>query len=216
MSSDDRGTPSGGREAPGDRDDAFTGDPVGDPIREFVLGIATQIDHLAAIIGGTGQSSASTGSGARHQGFGDVAGEISSLVAEIGDLISRLVAALIAVLEAVANALRTAPAAQARPTAQYQPITVRIGTSTPRGGSQPHTGQAARRSRAEGTSAGGTGADEAGPDPNSPDPNSPAPNSADSDGAGPQSPAGQSPSSLPSDPVRGAVRRGHLESENEK
>lgn len=215
MSSDDRGTPSGGREAPGDRDDAFTGDPVGDPIREFVLGIATQIDHLAAIIGGTGQSSASTGSGARHQAFGDVAGEISSLVAEIGDLIARLVAALIAVLEAVANALRTAPAAQARPTAQYQPIAVRIGTSTPRGGSQPHTSQAARRSRAEGTSAGAT-ADPKSPGPKSPGPKSPDPSSAAPGGAGPQTPAGQSSSSLSYDPLRGAARRGHLDSENEK
>lgn len=54
MSSDDRGNPSGGRETPGDRDDAFTGDPVGDPVRDFVLGIAAQIDQLAAIIGGGG------------------------------------------------------------------------------------------------------------------------------------------------------------------
>lgn len=134
MSSDDRGNPSGGRQTPGDRDDAFTGDPIGDPVRDFVLGIAGQIDQLAAIIGGGGQSASSgatRGAGARHQAFGDVAGEISSLVAEIGDLVSRLIAALIAVLEAVANALRATPATQASPTAQYQPISVRIGTSTP-------------------------------------------------------------------------------------
>ena len=133
MSSDDRGNPSGGRQTPGDRDDAFTGDPIGDPVRDFVLGIAAQIDQLAAIIGGGGQSASSgatRGAGARHQAFGDVAGEISSLVAEIGDLVSRLIAALIAVLEAVANALRATPATHASPTAQYQPISVRIGTST--------------------------------------------------------------------------------------
>lgn len=141
MSSDDRGNPSGGRETPGDRDDAFTGDPVGDPVRDFVLGIAAQIDQLAAIIGGGGQSAstgAARGTGARHQAFGDVAGEISSLVAEIGDLIPRLIAALIAVLEAVANALRATPAAHTPPTAQYQPIAVRIGTSTPHRATREH------------------------------------------------------------------------------
>ena len=138
MSSDDRGNPSGGRDASGEGDNAFSGDPVGDPVREFVLGIATQIDHLAAIIGGGGQTSGSgagsgmgagSAPGSRHQAFGDVAGEISSLIAEIGDLISRLIATLIAVLEAIATALRSTPAAHAPATAQYQPISVRIATA---------------------------------------------------------------------------------------
>ena len=58
-------------------------------------------------------------------GLGDVSGEITTLLAEIGDLVSRLIAALIAVLEAIAKALRSTPADPGAPR-HYEPIAVRI------------------------------------------------------------------------------------------
>ncbi len=99
-----------------------------DPIREFLLGVAGQIDQLAALFGGTpGRAAAATGPGGGDAAsFVDVTGEITSLLAEIGDLLARLIAALIAVLDAVATALRSAPAPGPDPAQRYQPIAVRI------------------------------------------------------------------------------------------
>ncbi|GAB90422.1 hypothetical protein [Gordonia rhizosphera] len=103
-----------------------------DPIREFLLGVAGQIDQLASLFGGTpGHAAAAAGPGGDAASFVDVTGEITSLLAEIGDLLARLIAALIAVLEAVATALRSAPGPGPDPTQHYQPIAVRIDPTGP-------------------------------------------------------------------------------------
>lgn len=108
----------------------MTSDDAGtDPVREFLLGVAGQIDQLAALFGG-GQRAATAG-GPAVADLADVTGEITSLLAEIGDLLARLIAALIAVLEAVAAALRSAPAAGAAPAPHYQAIAVRIDPAGP-------------------------------------------------------------------------------------
>ncbi len=125
----------------------FTG-PVSDPLRDLILGFAAQIDQLAALFGGGrrmaatepgGQGSSGQGSSGQRStidasGTGpsitELTGEVTGLLAEIGDLLARLIAALIAVLEAIASALRSAPPAGAQPAAtQYQAIAVRIDPS---------------------------------------------------------------------------------------
>lgn len=114
--------------------------PDGDPLRDFLLGLAAQIDQVAAMFGGTGprQSSASgrgrTGSpdpAADVADLVDLSGEITSLLAELGDLLARLISALIAVLEAIASALRSAPQTSPRADTGYQQIAVRIDTRGP-------------------------------------------------------------------------------------
>lgn len=102
-----------------------------DVLRELMLGLAAQIDQVAGWISGAGRAApagaaAGDGSSAGSPGV-DVAGDISVLLAEIGDLLARLIAALIAILEAVARALHSSPTAEAPPMAAYQPIRVRIG-----------------------------------------------------------------------------------------
>ncbi|MFT4043621.1 MAG: hypothetical protein QM673_10710 [Gordonia sp. (in: high G+C Gram-positive bacteria)] len=121
-----------GRSAPDGRPGAqsasgASGRQSGDPVREFILGIATQIDALAALIGGArGTTNANQpGERAYTAPLLDAAGEISSLLGEIGDLLARLLDALIAVLEAAAAALRASPSAGATPR-HYQPISVRL------------------------------------------------------------------------------------------
>lgn len=102
-----------------------------DPVRDLLLGLANQIDQLAALFGpgsadvveatfGTGGSVGRILTGA--------SGEISTLITEIGDLLARLLTAVIAVLEAIAEALRSAPAETSAPR-HYQPIPVRINVS---------------------------------------------------------------------------------------
>ncbi|MDY6811899.1 hypothetical protein GIY30_06980 [Gordonia sp. HNM0687] len=114
--------------------------PGGDPLRDFLLGLAAQIDQLAAMFGGPGPRH-STGTGRQRAGTSDAAadvadlvdlsGEITSLLAELGDLLARLIAALIAVLEAIARALRSTPPTGPRAGNGYQQIAVRIDTRRP-------------------------------------------------------------------------------------
>ncbi|GAA3691741.1 hypothetical protein [Gordonia hankookensis] len=106
---------------------------TGDPVRDFLLGVAAQIDQLAALFGGTGgratgqHATATAGVSADAGTFADLTGDITTLLTELGDLLARLIAALIAVLEAMANALRSTPASNTGDSAQpYQPIAVRI------------------------------------------------------------------------------------------
>lgn len=118
--------------------DAHAGDgwsgPVSDPIRDLILGFAAQIDQVAALFaGGTRPAAAAAatggtaGSTAPGPSIPELAGEVTGLLAEIGDLLARLIAALIAVLEAIAAALRSTPSPHARPgPAHYQAIAVRI------------------------------------------------------------------------------------------
>jgi len=117
-----------------------------DMVRDLLLGLAGQIDQVAAMFGGNrsrrtdadgadtdqtfgagsfGSGQAAAGAFSAGAGLGDVSGEITSLLAEIGDLLARLIAALIAVLEAIAKALRSTPA-DTSPPRHYQPIAVRI------------------------------------------------------------------------------------------
>ncbi|MFW0787408.1 hypothetical protein AAFP35_23165 [Gordonia sp. CPCC 206044] len=108
----------------GASDRARTGHDHGagaDPIRDFLLGVAGQIDQLAAMFAAPAPRTAAA-SGP------DLSGEITSLLTEIGDLLARLIAALIAVLEAIAKALRSTPSTAPGGAARYQPIAVRIRT----------------------------------------------------------------------------------------
>ncbi|AZG43678.1 hypothetical protein [Gordonia insulae] len=104
---------------------------TGDPVRDFLLGVATQIDQLAAVFGGTGQRGAANGFSVDTAALGDLSGEITTLITEIGDLLARLIAALIAVLEAMAGVLRSGPATAPDGTPHYQPISVRIDVTDP-------------------------------------------------------------------------------------
>ncbi|MEO9327574.1 hypothetical protein [Gordonia aurantiaca] len=145
MATDD-GTSSGG--GPGRDDHGGHADPV----RDLLLGLANQIDALAALFAGAGGGSRTGGSDEREgdgaagsplaayaavfgadgpvgHALAGASGEITSLLSEIGDLIARLLAAIIAVLEAIAEALRSSPATATAPR-HYEPIAVRI--SAPR------------------------------------------------------------------------------------
>lgn len=121
---------------------------IPDPLREVLLGLAAQIDQVAAWFapGGarpgsapgrdaTDPTASETGAGGapRPGGRADLAGEITTLLAEIGDLLARLIAALIAVLEAIAAALRATPAPESPPPAHYQSIAVRVDAEPPFG-----------------------------------------------------------------------------------
>lgn len=139
-----------------ERDRRRDGPPAGDPMRDLLLGLAAQIDQLAALFGdghtrrpaADGSSEAggfgtsafagfgnpgfdgpgcdpAGGEASGVHGLGDVSGEITTLLAEIGDLLARLIAALIAMLEAIAKALRSTPADPGAPR-HYEPIAVRI------------------------------------------------------------------------------------------
>ncbi|MGC5256861.1 hypothetical protein ACPXCG_10955 [Gordonia sp. DT218] len=105
---------------------------TGDPVRDFLLGVAAQIDQLAALFGGPGQgaagqhASATAGVSTDAGTFADLTGDITTLLTELGDLVARLIAALIAVLEAMANALRSTPSTTGDVAQHYQPIAVRI------------------------------------------------------------------------------------------
>jgi hypothetical protein len=118
----------------GDGDDNVAGHARGaggDPVREFLLGVATQIDQLATVFGGAGHRGAAAGAGVAAPTIdgatlGDLSGEITTLLTELGDLLARLIAALIAVLEAMANALRSSPPTAPGADPHYQPISVRI------------------------------------------------------------------------------------------
>lgn len=112
---------------------------TGDPLRELMFGFAAQIDQLASMFGGaswrnaagqpTDAAAGDVPRGAQLDGDAAVgfAGEISTLIAEIGDLLARLIAALIAVLEAIAKALRQTPdSVAAEPMRGYQSIRVHM------------------------------------------------------------------------------------------
>ncbi len=101
---------------------AGLGGDISDVVRELLLGLASQIDNLAAMFAGQPGNVAV----ANH----DLPGDISALFGEIGELLARLIATLIAVLEAIAKALRpSATGATSTASAQYQPIEVRIDPS---------------------------------------------------------------------------------------
>ncbi|NMO03347.1 hypothetical protein HH308_19215 [Gordonia sp. TBRC 11910] len=111
-----------------DRDHGATAgaDPT-DLMREVLLGLANQIDSLAAMFVGT------PGAGADGLVGPDLSGDISALLGEIGELLARLIATLIAVLEALAQALRgSSSATDAAVPRQYQPIAVRIAPTSAR------------------------------------------------------------------------------------
>ena len=135
-------------------------DGPADPVRDLLLGLAGQIDHLAALFAPAPQAATSGGGEAAgtRPGFAALAdggplghalsgasGEITSLLAEIGDLVARLIAAVIAVLEAIAEALRSSPTTSATPR-QYEPIAVRFnGPATGGVAGAPRPGGASRR-----------------------------------------------------------------------
>lgn len=135
-------------------------DGPADPVRDLLLGLAAQIDHLAALFAPAPQPAGSGGeeaAGARP-GFATLvdggplghalsgaSGEITSLLAEIGDLVARLIAAVIAVLEAIAEALRSSPTSSSTPR-QYEPIAVRFnGPAAGRDAGVPRAGDTSRR-----------------------------------------------------------------------
>lgn len=92
-----------------------------DLMRELLLGLANQIDGLAAMFAGS--PTGDVGGLVGH----DLQGDISALLGEIGELLARLIATLIAVLEAIAKALRgSSSASDAGVPRQYQSIAVRI------------------------------------------------------------------------------------------
>lgn len=107
--------------------DARAGDAAaGDPVQELLLGFATTIDQLAALIGGgQHEAAASFGSGPVPELFG----ELGTLLSEFGDLLARILTAFIAVLEAVAEMLRSAPAGQAPAPTGFESIPVRIAAA---------------------------------------------------------------------------------------
>ncbi|MFE0749537.1 hypothetical protein [Gordonia sp. NPDC058843] len=133
-------------------------DGPADPVRDLLLGLATQIDNLAGLFAPAPQShtpGSGEAAGARPgfaalvdggplgHALSGASGEITSLLAEIGDLVARLIAAVIAVLEAIAEALRSSPTTSSAPR-QYEPIAVRFNgpaagrdTGTPRPGDGP-------------------------------------------------------------------------------
>ncbi|MEE3852424.1 hypothetical protein VZC37_18940 [Gordonia sp. LSe1-13] len=138
MTSDDT-TGRGGDDAAG-----HSRGSSGDPLRDFLLGLAGQIDQLAAVFGGTGpRRPAATGpradsASADAANLADLSGEITSLLSELGDLLARLIAALIAVLEAIASALRSTPPMAGNEDPAYQPISVRIDLGGRDGARRPH------------------------------------------------------------------------------
>ncbi|WOC13719.1 hypothetical protein [Gordonia sp. MP11Mi] len=97
----------------------------GDPVQELLLGFATTIDQLAALIGG-GQGEAA--SALRSGAMPDLFGELGTLVAEFGDLLARILTAFITVLEAVAEMLRSAPASPTGTPTGFESIPVQIAT----------------------------------------------------------------------------------------
>ncbi|MFT4126680.1 MAG: hypothetical protein QM662_10670 [Gordonia sp. (in: high G+C Gram-positive bacteria)] len=104
---------------------------AGDPLSDLLLALAAQIDQVAGWIGTGptdvhGVGAALVGQFLNDRIGAEVAGEITALLREIGDLLARLIAALIAVLEAIATALRSDPATTPPPARHYQPIAVRI------------------------------------------------------------------------------------------
>ncbi len=93
-----------------------------DPLGALLLGFATQIDQLAALLGGGSVAGAADQAFASARAFAaadpnasklaDLAGEVGTLVTELGDLLAKLLTALIAALEAIA-AMLSSPAAAA-------------------------------------------------------------------------------------------------------
>lgn len=100
-----------------------TGAADGDPVHALLLGVATQIEQLAGLIGGVGADDLF----GAHSPLHELVGELGSAATELGDLLSRLLAVLIALLEAVAEALGSSPSGT-RPAAatEFQAIPVRI------------------------------------------------------------------------------------------
>ncbi|GAB19362.1 hypothetical protein GOEFS_081_00520 [Gordonia effusa NBRC 100432] len=107
-----------------DQSGSGTSGDSSDLMREVLLGLAAQIDNLAGLFAGSPDL---VGAGVAGH---DLAGDISALLGEIGELLARLIATLIAVLEAIAKALRGSSAnVGAGAPQQYQSIAVRIDRS---------------------------------------------------------------------------------------
>ena len=133
------GAQSAGAQSAGTQSDGARA--TGDPLREILLALAGQIDQVASWfatdpkhaesavdgVGGVAGLGQMLSGVFLRDGLGDeVAGEITSLLRECGELLARLIAALIAVLEAVANALRATPQTAGPQPRHYQPIAVRL------------------------------------------------------------------------------------------
>ncbi|GAA4678772.1 hypothetical protein [Gordonia humi] len=110
---------------PDDARDTRAGDaPGGDPVQELLLGFASTIDQLAALIGG-GHSAAAAA--VLPGPVPDLLGELGTMLSDLGDLLARILTAFIAVLEAIVEVLRSAPADTTRPGTAFESIPVRIG-----------------------------------------------------------------------------------------
>ncbi|MFT4201456.1 hypothetical protein [Gordonia sp. (in: high G+C Gram-positive bacteria)] len=114
------GTPN---DAGGTGNGAGSTDAVIEAVRELLSGLAAQIDHLAGVFApGAAAGTVAEGLAA------EVSGDISTLFAEVGELLARLIATLIAILEAAVKVLRSAPADGGQAAAAaYQDIAVAIG-----------------------------------------------------------------------------------------
>ncbi|WP_298443970.1 hypothetical protein [Gordonia sp. (in: high G+C Gram-positive bacteria)] len=109
-----------------DTQETGTGATSGDPVGTLLLGVAGQIEQLAALITGPGLAGLP---GIDDEGLARLAGlvgEAGGLAAELGDLVSRLLAACIAVLEAAAELLRAESDTAAPASTRFQSIPVRI------------------------------------------------------------------------------------------
>lgn len=109
-----------------DTQGSSTGGGDADPVGALLLGLAAQIDQLAAVIGSP-----------HVPGIDDLdlaaltgrLGELGGGLGELGDLLARLLSAFIAVLEAVAEMMRAAPTDAAPAPTPFQTIPVRITSS---------------------------------------------------------------------------------------
>ncbi|QRY60870.1 hypothetical protein JVX90_10375 [Gordonia sp. PDNC005] len=111
-----------------ERDTRAGAAPSGDPVQDMLLGLVSNIDQLAAIIGG-GHSAAAAAVGVVPGPIPELAAELGTLLAELGDLLARILSAVIAILEAIAESLRSAPAGQPAPSSGFESIPVRISDS---------------------------------------------------------------------------------------
>lgn len=100
----------------------------GDPLRDLILGFTTNIDQLAALIGGNRDANAAAGPDGLSR-IGELAGELGTMIGDLGDLLARILSALVAVLEAIVQMLRSGPASTTSTGSAFEPIPVRITTT---------------------------------------------------------------------------------------
>ncbi|MFT3900349.1 MAG: hypothetical protein QM728_08905 [Gordonia sp. (in: high G+C Gram-positive bacteria)] len=103
--------------------DAGSTDAIIEAARELLAGLTTQIDSLAGVFAPGGAA------GTVAEGLvGELPGEVSTLLHEVGELLARLLSTVIAILEALVKALRSAPGdGVPAAAAAYQEIAVAIG-----------------------------------------------------------------------------------------